>query len=588
MRHSIATMALSGALPEKLAAAAQAGFDAVEIFENDLLACRLTPREIRHMAADLGLGLDIYQPLRDFEGVDPAQFQRNLQRAERKFDLMQELGIGLLLVCSNAQATALGDPDLIAGQLEELANRAAKRNLRVGFEALSWGTHTNRFAQAYAAVVRADHRSLGLVLDSYHTLALRDDFSTIKDLPGEKIFFLQLSDAPWDTTQPPLHTRPLRSFPGLGQFDMVGFVDAVLQTGFDGALSLEIFSDEYRAAPAQLTANAGRASLIWLEDQLARRAGGKAGQHLSVPPAVSPSARCSYLELTTDAASRNLLDKQLSVLGLTSVDAPLTVKLLPSMTPGVNVKEIGVSVTNPQTAQQRSEAFGYLAGGNGEHAGTTAPDGSVLRFMSQDKQGSPAIRCTRLDRIIRAVPLGTLDSWATFYHLTLGLMPVSSLLKHDPYGVVRGRLLQGNDLTIELETSTHERTLAAQASAEQRISRLVFAVPDLAACLHELLAKGIETLPVPANYYDDLAARFPLEQGEVDELRRLNMLYDRQPQGEYRHACLTPFASGLCFELIERQGGYTGTDMANAYVLNAALNDWKNACSSTTADSQGQ
>ncbi len=171
MRHSIATMALSGALPEKLAAAAQAGFDAVEIFENDLLACRLTPREIRHMAADLGLGLDIYQPLRDFEGVDPAQFQRNLQRAERKFDLMQELGIGLLLVCSNAQPTALGDPDLIAGQLEELANRAAKRNLRVGFEALSWGTHTNRFAQAYAAVVRADHRSLGLVLDSYHTLA---------------------------------------------------------------------------------------------------------------------------------------------------------------------------------------------------------------------------------------------------------------------------------------------------------------------------------------------------------------------------------------------------------------------------------
>jgi len=587
MRHSIATMTLSGALPEKLVAAAQAGFDAVEIFENDLLACRLTPREIRHMAADLGLGLDIYQPLRDFEGVDPAQFQRNLQRAERKFDLMQELGIGLLLVCSNAQPTALGDPDLIAGQLNELAGRAAKRNLRVGFEALSWGTHINRFAQAYAAIERANHQSLGLVLDSYHTLALRDDFSAIKDLPGERIFFLQLSDAPWDTTQPPLHTRPLRSFPGLGQFDMVGFVDAVLQTGYDGPLSLEIFSDEYRAAPAQLTANAGRASLIWLEEQLRQRPGRQTGQHLSVPPAVSPHARCSYLELTTDAASRSLLDKQLSALGLTSVDAPLTVKLLPSMAPGVNVQGVGVSVADPQRAKQRSEAFGYAAGAD-EHAGTAAPDGSVVRFMPQRDQDTLEIHGTRLESIIRAVPLGTLDSWATFYHLTLGLKPVSSLLKHDPYGVVRGRLLQGSDLAIELETSTHEWTLAAQASAEQRISRLVFAVPDLTACLHTLLAQGIETLPVPANYYDDLAARFPLEQGEVDELRRLNMLYDRQPQGEYRHACLPPFASGLCFELIERRGGYAGTDMANAYVLNAALNHWENTASSTIADSQGQ
>src|SRR5438034_1078587 len=46
MRHSIATMVLSGSLPEKMNAAAHAGFDAIELFENDLIQCDLSLAEI--------------------------------------------------------------------------------------------------------------------------------------------------------------------------------------------------------------------------------------------------------------------------------------------------------------------------------------------------------------------------------------------------------------------------------------------------------------------------------------------------------------------------------------------------------------
>lgn len=60
---------------------------------------------MRNIAADLGLGIDMLQPFRDFEGVSAAQLARNLDRAERKFDLMQELGAPLILVCSNVQPT---------------------------------------------------------------------------------------------------------------------------------------------------------------------------------------------------------------------------------------------------------------------------------------------------------------------------------------------------------------------------------------------------------------------------------------------------------------------------------------------------
>lgn len=62
------------------------------------------------MADRLGLGLDLFQPFRDFAGVTEAQLQANLHRAEAKFQLMNRLGMDLVLLCSNV-ATATIDND---------------------------------------------------------------------------------------------------------------------------------------------------------------------------------------------------------------------------------------------------------------------------------------------------------------------------------------------------------------------------------------------------------------------------------------------------------------------------------------------
>lgn len=113
---SIATVALSGTLPDKLEAAAAAGFDGVEIMEGDLLSFDGAPAELRQIAEDLGLRIDIYQPFRDFEAMPEPQRGRNLDRAERKFDVMQALGTDLLLVCSNTQPATLDDDARAAAQ----------------------------------------------------------------------------------------------------------------------------------------------------------------------------------------------------------------------------------------------------------------------------------------------------------------------------------------------------------------------------------------------------------------------------------------------------------------------------------------
>ncbi|HEY4991961.1 MAG TPA: sugar phosphate isomerase/epimerase and 4-hydroxyphenylpyruvate domain-containing protein, partial [Nakamurella sp.] len=71
----------------------------------------LSAAAVRDRCADLGLSIDLYQPFRDFDSVRPATLRANLRRAERKFDVMEQLGTDLILVCSAVSADAVDDDD---------------------------------------------------------------------------------------------------------------------------------------------------------------------------------------------------------------------------------------------------------------------------------------------------------------------------------------------------------------------------------------------------------------------------------------------------------------------------------------------
>src|ERR1700674_1220154 len=238
MKTSIATVSLSGSLSEKLEAIAAAKFDGVEIFENDLVTLNGTPADVRSAARNLGLGIVTLQPFRDFEGMPDTQRARVFARAERKLDVMEELGCDLLMICSNVAADSLGGIDRAAADLHELGDRAAKRGLGVAFEALAWGKHINDYRDAWEVVRRANHPSVGLVLDSFHILSRKTDLKAITAIPRDRIFLVQLADAPVLEMDFLSWSRHFRNFPGQGDFPVLDFMTALHQTGYDGLLSL--------------------------------------------------------------------------------------------------------------------------------------------------------------------------------------------------------------------------------------------------------------------------------------------------------------------------------------------------------------
>ncbi len=267
IRTSIATVSISGTLVEKLNAIRAAGFDGVEIFENDLLYFDGTPADVRRMAEDLGLQIYLFQPFRDFEGVSAERLARNVERAKRKFDLMHELGTDRMLACSNVSPDTIGDDALITDQLGVLARLAEEAGVIVGYEALAWGRHVNSYKHAWRLVDAVNHPSLGLVLDSFHTLSIGDSVDEIASIPGERIAFVQIADAPVLAMDVLEWSRHYRCFPGQGAFDVATFTARVLEAGYTGPLSLEIFNDGFRAAPTAVTAADGHRSLRFLEEQ---------------------------------------------------------------------------------------------------------------------------------------------------------------------------------------------------------------------------------------------------------------------------------------------------------------------------------
>ena len=271
MRTGIATVCLAGTLREKMQACAVAGFDGIEIFEQDLVTSPLSPEDVRKLAADLGPDPGPLPAVPRLRQRRPRTvLGANLRRADAKFRLMSRLGMDTMLLCSNVGTATIDDDGLRAEQLSRLAGLAGDHGVKVAYEALAWGKYVNDYEHAHRLVEMVDHPNLGTCLDSFHILSRDWDTAPIEAFNPEKIFFVQVADAPKLSMDVLSWSRHYRVFPGEGQFDLAKFMGHVVRAGYTGPVSLEVFNDVFRQSDVERTAVDAMRSLIWLEEQSAK------------------------------------------------------------------------------------------------------------------------------------------------------------------------------------------------------------------------------------------------------------------------------------------------------------------------------
>lgn len=608
MKTSIATVSISGGLSDKLEAIAAAGYDGIEIFEQDFIAFDGSPREVGRMVRDHGLEIMLFQPFRDFEGLPEPYRSKAFDRAERKFDLMAELGTDLVLYCSSCHPKALGGIDRAADDFAELGERAAARNMRVGYEALAWGKHINDHRDAWEIVRRADHPNIGLILDSFHTLGRGTDPETIRRIPGDKIFFIQLADAPKIDMDLLYWSRHFRNMPGEGDLPVQAFMQAVMAAGYSGPISLEIFNDQFRGGSTRQVARDGYRSLMALMDDV-RRAEPDAPIGL---PEIAPRVRThgvGFIEFATRGHDADALERLLGTMGF----APAGTHRNKAVTlwqqgevrivlnketeghaasaynaQGTTVCDIGLTVDNAAAVVERAGALGIepfaqpIGPGELDIPAIRGLAGSVLHFIDEgtglehvwevefDQTETPAgAGITAIDHIAQTMSYEDMLSWTLFYTSVFEMRKSAMVDVFDPDGLVRSQVVEGHDgaLKVTLNGADSHRTLAGRFLAETfgaSVQHVALATSDIFSTLEDLATRGFEPLPIPQNYYDDLAARFDIPQSLLERMQSLNVLYDHDEKGAFFQCYSKALAGGMFFEILQRDAGYTGFGAPNA------------------------
>ena len=140
-RFAIDTVTLAGPLEDKLAATRDAGFGGVEIWAKDLVS---HPGGVKAAVAAIresGLRVTSFQLLRDYEGLEAHLHTYKIDIAKSMLDLMDAIGVPMLVVASTTSPYASGDMDKIVADLRALATlatpaRGAGRVRRAGMGAM--------------------------------------------------------------------------------------------------------------------------------------------------------------------------------------------------------------------------------------------------------------------------------------------------------------------------------------------------------------------------------------------------------------------------------------------------------------------
>jgi 4-hydroxyphenylpyruvate dioxygenase len=601
MRTSIATVCLSGTLEEKLRAIAAAGFDGAEIFEPDFVASPLSAEDVASLARDLGITLDLYQPFRDFEGVAQELLRQNFHRAEAKFDVMRRMGVETMLLCSNVGTAISGDDALAADQLRQLGDLAESSGVRVAYEALAWGRYVNDYEHAARLVRAVDHPAIGHCLDSFHILSRGWDPVAIETIPAEKIFFVQMADAPGLTMDLLSWSRHHRVFPGEGAFDLADFMGHLLRAGYNGPVSLEIFNDTFRRTDPTRTAVDALRSLVWLQDLASRQLDrtGRTGARMTVAPLpVMAPPRCfDFVEVRAGESERERVRTILFQLGFDGVGdhrtkpvelwaqgaARVVINRGESLPGAPVVAAVGFEVDDPELAEARAERLLApkvdRATGEGEVTlrGVRAPDSSEVFFGRSSERDVPAwvaefgaghvdeepALVSRVDHVNLAQSWQFFDAAVLFCTSVLALEPQASLDVAAPTGLVRSQVMNSPDGRVRLVLNL------APDGGENTAQHVAFLSSDAVAVARRARERGLRFLNIGDNYYEDLESRFGLNSDFLDQLRDLQLMYDRDDRGEFLHF-YTESIGNVFFEIVERRDGYNGYGALNAPVRLAA------------------
>ncbi len=139
--------------------------------------------------------------------------------------------------------------DQVAAGFAALCENAANAGTNILFEVMPFSM-INNLADSIRMCELADANNGGLMIDTWHIVKMRTPFTEVANIPKQFLLGVELNDGYIDTPEGmdlATETTQHRAFPGQGEFDMPGFMDAIETSAYRGPYGVEVIQTENRS-----------------------------------------------------------------------------------------------------------------------------------------------------------------------------------------------------------------------------------------------------------------------------------------------------------------------------------------------------
>jgi sugar phosphate isomerase/epimerase len=232
---------------DKIRIAAEVGYDGIELWMQDLEELEKNGCDLKDIAKEIkDLGLFVPNVIGLWDGMPPTQeeWEKSLESTRNRMRMASAVG--------SIHVAALPFPDRENFDLRWGTDRYRDLlrigrddyNLTVTMEFIGFLKGLNRLGQACCIAVDSDDPTATVLPDTFHLYRGGSGFRGVKHLQPEFIADFHWNDVP--ATPPQFETRDKdRVMPGDGILPLTQCLKDLLETGYTGPLSLEIFNEDY-------------------------------------------------------------------------------------------------------------------------------------------------------------------------------------------------------------------------------------------------------------------------------------------------------------------------------------------------------
>ncbi len=235
---------------EQIEVAAKAGYDGIEPWIRDIeayLNSGGTLQDLRNRIEDAGLFVASAIGFANWISDDPRERQAGLETARRDMRWVAELGGGLIAappVGAHRAGTASPPLSVIAERYRALCELGGEIGVRPQLELWGFSPTLSKLGELAYVATQASHPLACVLPDFYHIYKGGNDFAGLAMIEASKMHCFHINDYPAD---PPVDTiaDKHRVFPGDGVCPLPRVIRSLLDNGFSGTFSLELFNPEY-------------------------------------------------------------------------------------------------------------------------------------------------------------------------------------------------------------------------------------------------------------------------------------------------------------------------------------------------------